>query len=84
LADLLRTGLLSPAYHRERGIRPLKELTCSYMAVIREQTRVMVRFKAICRSWSIPCAGEQVYAPRHPTAWLAKIMEPGVRCAPPR
>jgi len=31
LADLLRTRLLSPVYHREHGIRPLKELARSYM-----------------------------------------------------
>jgi transposase len=40
---------------------------------------VMVRLKAIYRSWAIPCAGEQVYAPRHRAEWLAKITEPGVR-----
>jgi len=40
---------------------------------------VMVRLKAIYRSWAIPCAGEQVYAPRHRAEWLAKISEPGVR-----
>ena len=33
LADLLRTGLLSPVYHRENGIRTLKELAQSYRAV---------------------------------------------------
>src|SRR5437899_7041717 len=79
LADLLRTGLLSPVYHGEHGIRPLKELARSYMAITRDLTRVMVRLKAIYRSWAIPCAGEQVYAPRHRAEWLAKITEPGVR-----
>ena len=79
LADLLRTGLLSPVYHGEHGIRPLKELARSYMTITRDLTRVMVRLKAIYRSWAIPCAGEQVYAPRHRAEWLAKIVEPGVR-----
>jgi len=79
LADLLRTGLLSPVYHGEHGIRPLKELARSYMAITRDLTRVMVRLKAIYRSWAIPCAGEQVYAPRHRDEWLAKISESGVR-----
>jgi hypothetical protein len=31
------------------------------------------------RSWGIPCAGKEVYAPRHRAAWLAKISEAGVR-----
>jgi transposase len=35
--------------------------------------------KAIYRSWAIPCAGQQVYAPRHGAEWLAKISELGVR-----
>jgi len=39
----------------------------------------MNRLKALYRSWAIPCAGEQVYAPRHRAEWLAKITEPGVR-----
>ena len=39
----------------------------------------MTRLKAIYRSWAIPCAGQQVYAPRHRAEWLAKISEAGVR-----
>src|ERR1700729_3064303 len=37
----------------------------------------MSRVKAIYRSWGIPCAGKQVYAPRHRAEWLAKITEGG-------
>ena len=33
LADLLRTGLLSPVYHGENGVRTLKELARSYLAL---------------------------------------------------
>jgi transposase len=79
LADLLRTGLLSPVYHGEVGIRTLKELARSYLAITRDLTRVMSRLKAIYRSWAIPCAGQQVYAPRHRAEWLEKISEAGVR-----
>jgi transposase len=79
LADLLRTGLLSPVYHGEHGIRTLRELARSYLAMTRDLTRVMTRLKAIYRSWAIPCAGQQVYAPRYRAEWLAKICEAGVR-----
>jgi transposase len=79
LADLLRTGLLSPVYHGENGIRTLKELARSYLAVTRDLTRVMSRLKALYRSWAIPYAGKQVYAPRYRSEWLAKITEAGVR-----
>jgi hypothetical protein len=39
----------------------------------------MNRVKALYRSWSIPCGGPSVYAPRHRAEWLSKITEPGVR-----
>jgi len=79
LADLLRSGLLSAVYHGENGVRTLKELARSYLAVTQDLTRVMNRLKALYRSWAIPCAGERVYAPRHRQQWLVKITEPGVR-----
>ena len=79
LADLLRSGLLSAVYHGESGIRTLKELARSYLALTRDVTRVMNRLKAIYRSWAIACAGQRVYAPRYRSQWLAKITEAGVR-----
>jgi transposase len=79
LAELLRTGLLSPVYHGENGIRTLKELSSSYLALTQDLTRVMNRLKAVYRSWAIPCAGQRVYAPRFRSEWLGKIAETGVR-----
>ena len=79
LAELLRTGLLSPVYHGGAGVRTLRELARTYLAITRDLTRVMSRLKAVYRSWAIPCAGERVYKPRHRAEWLAKITEPGVR-----
>jgi transposase len=78
LADLLRSGLLSPVYHGENGIRTLKELARSYLAVTQDLSRVMNRLKALYRSWAIPCAGERVYSARYRQEWLEKISEPGV------
>ena len=79
LADLLRTGLLSAVYHGDHGLRTLRELARSYLAVTQDLTRVMNRLKALYRSWAIPCAGQQVYAPRYRSEWLGKITEAGVR-----
>ena len=79
LADLLRSGLLSPVYHGENGVRTLKELARSYLTLTRDATRVMNRLKALYRSWAIPCAGQKVYAPRYRSEWLGKIAEAGVR-----
>lgn len=77
LADLLRTGLLSAVYHGEHGVRTLKELARSYLALTQDLTRVMNRLKALYRSWAIPCAGERVYSPRHRGEWLAQLTEAG-------
>ena len=79
LADLLRSGLLSPVYHGEAGVRTLKELARSYLTITKDLSRVMNRLKALYRSWAIACAGKKVYAPRHRAEWLEKLPEPGVR-----
>jgi transposase len=79
LADLLYLNKLNPVYHGETGIRTLKEVARSYLALTRDTTRVMNRLKALYRGWAIPCAGQRVYAPRYRSEWLAKITEAGVR-----
>jgi transposase len=79
LAELLRSNLLRSVYHEDTGMRTVKELARSYMTITRDLTRVMVRLKALYRSWAIPCAGQQVYAPQRRAEWLEKIAEAGVR-----
>src|ERR1041384_8726685 len=79
LGEMLRTNQLKPVYHGEHGVGRLKELGRSYLTITQDTTRVMNRIKALYRSWAIPCSGTTVYAPRHRQAWLAKIVEPGVR-----
>jgi transposase len=78
LAELLYLDKLHSVYHGEAGIRALKELARSYLALTRDTTRVMNRLKALYRSWAIPCAGQRVYAPRYRSEWLVKITEAGV------
>lgn len=60
-------------------MRTLKELARSYLTINQDLVRVMVRVKALYRSWAIPCSGKQVYAVRHRALWLDKIGEAGVR-----
>ena len=79
LAELLRLNNLQPVYHGEHGMRTLKEVARSYLTITKDLTRVMNRLKALYRSWAIPCAGNEVYAPRHRSEWLGKIREAGVR-----
>jgi hypothetical protein len=61
------------------GVRILKELSGNYLTISGDLARVMTRLKAVYRSWAIPCAGKQVYAPRDRAEWLGKISEVGVR-----
>src|ERR1700693_2803406 len=79
LAELLRSNLLRSVYHEDMGLRMVKELARSYLTITKDLTRVMSRLKALYRSWAIPCAGQQVYAPRHRAAWLEKLREAGLR-----
>ena len=79
LAELLYLNKLKPVYHGEHGVRALKELSRSYLTISGDLARVMTRLKALYRSWAIPCAGKQVYAPRYRSEWLGKITEAGVR-----
>ncbi len=79
LAELLRSGLLSPVYHEGASVRTLKELARSYLAITKDLTRVRNRIKGLYRSWAIPCAGQKVYSPRYRSAWVKQLTEAGVR-----
>src|SRR5882724_7311996 len=79
LADLLRGNQLKPVYHGETGVRMLRELSRSYLTIVKDLSRVMNRLKAVYRSWAIPCAGRDVYYARHRSEWLGKIPEAGTR-----
>ena len=72
---------LKPVYHGETGVRMLRDLSRSYLTIVKDLSRVMNRLKAVYRSWAIPCAGRDVYYTRHRAQWLAKIREVGVRRA---
>jgi len=55
LSELLYLNKLSPV-HGEQGIRTLKELARSYIAMTRDLTRVMSRLKAIKGASEIHCS----------------------------
>src|SRR5262252_6579388 len=79
LAELLYMNKIKSVYHGEHGLRTMKELARSYLTINKDLTRVMNRLQALYRSWAIPCASKEVYAPRYRAEWLGKISEPGVR-----
>ena len=77
LAESLRTNQLKPVYHGENGVRMLRELSRSYLTIVKDLSRVMNRVKAVYRSWA--SAGRDVYYTRHRAEWLGKLQEAGVR-----
>jgi transposase len=79
LSEQLYMNNIKSVYHGEHGLRTLKELARCYLTITKDLTRVMNRLKALYRSWGIPCAGNEVYAPRYRAEWLGKISESGVR-----
>ncbi len=79
LAQLLRAGLLSPVYHNPFARQALKELAHSYLAVVRDATRVMNRLKALYRARGIACGGTRVYAPAFRQQWLERLPAAGVQ-----
>ncbi len=71
LADLLRGNYLKPVYHGEHGLRMLKELSRTYLAISKDLVRVMNRLK--------PAAGHAAtVAPRGSPA--SAIGEPKAQC----
>ena len=79
LAELLRTGLLSPVYHGQ-STQTVKQLGRSYAALTEDTTRTMGRLKALYRSQAIACAGKKLYGRRHREEWLGQLREAGLRC----
>jgi hypothetical protein len=75
----MKVADLEPVYHGETGVRMLRELARSYLAIVKDVSRVMNRLKAIYRSWAIPCPGREVYHTRHRSEWLGKIPVAGTR-----
>lgn len=79
LSRRLRTGDVRPVYHGA-SVRPLlQELTRTYLNLVEDSTRTMLRLKALFRARAIGVAGERVYARQHRAEWLAKLPDPGAR-----
>jgi transposase len=80
LAELLRSGMLSPVYHGQNSTATLKELCRSYTGLTEDTTRVKSRIKAIYRSQAIPYTGKAIYGKRGRQEWIEQLTQPGLRC----
>ena len=79
LSELLYLGRLRAVYHGDQGTRALKELAHSYEALVKDNTRIKNRLKAIFRGRGISYEGGEIYDSRQQETWLGKLSEPGVR-----
>ena len=57
LSELSRLGALKPVYHGGSALLTLKELVRSYVALVEDGTRVMLRIKALFRARGIKTPG---------------------------
>jgi Transposase len=78
LSELLRLGALKPVYHGTPEILTLKELVRSYLCLVEDSTRVMLRIKALFRARAIPASGVSVYRASQRKKWLGRL-EAGAR-----
>jgi hypothetical protein len=60
LSELLRLGSLKPVYHGASGLLTLKELVRSYVNLVEDGTRMMLRIKALFRARGIKTPGTSV------------------------
>ena len=79
LSELLRLGALKPVYHGASALLALKELVRSYIALVEDATRVMLRIKALFRARGIRTRGSSVYRQSKRQEWLAQLEDRGAR-----
>jgi len=79
LAELLRRGGLRAVYHGSPERTALKELARTYLNLVEDATRVMLRLKALFRARGIKTPGRSVYRAEQQSEWLGKLSEVGVR-----
>jgi transposase len=79
LSELLYLGRLRAVYHGHQGTRTLKELAHNYESLVKDNTRIKNRLKAIFRGRGIGYEGGEIYDCTQQEAWLGKLSERGVR-----
>jgi transposase len=79
LSELLRCGRLRAVYHGSADRAKLKELARTYLNLVEDATRVMLRLKALFRARAIKTPGRAVYDTARRRAWVQQLPEPGVR-----
>jgi transposase len=79
LSDRLRKGDLRAVYHGGRNRGTLKELARTYLNLVEDSTRTMLRLKALFRARGIKAPGIRVYQPQNRLEWVSRLADGGVR-----
>jgi hypothetical protein len=79
ISHRLRTGDLRAVYHGRSDRQHLYELARTYLNLVEDATRTMLRVKALFRARAVRAPGERIYAPANRKEWLARLPDPGAR-----
>jgi transposase len=79
LSDQLRRGGLRGVYHGSAHRAALKELSRTYLNVVEDSTRTMLRLKSLFRARAVAAPGMAVYRPENRAEWLLKLPDAAVR-----
>lgn len=79
LSQRLLNGDLRAVYHGSSDRLTLQELTRTYMNVVEDSTRTMLRLKALFRARAVRTPGERIYGMKDRALWLTKLSDRGAR-----
>jgi transposase len=79
LSRRLLSGDLRTVYHGRGDRRSLQELTRTYLNLVEDSTRTMLRLKALFRARAIRAPGQRIYGKKERALWLARLPDRGAR-----
>ncbi|MBC8112849.1 MAG: transposase [Candidatus Saccharimonas sp.] len=79
LSHRLLAGDLRAVYHGNADRMTLQELTRTYMNVVEDSTRTMLRLKSLFRARAIRAPGTRIYGTNDRALWLARLQDRGAR-----
>jgi transposase len=79
LSHRLLSGDLRAVYHDSHDRLTLQELTRTYLNVVEDSTRAMLRLKSLFRARAIRAPGKGIYGTKERALWLTRLPDRGAR-----
>ena len=79
LSQRLLNGDLRAVYHGSSERITLQELTRTYMNLVEDSTRAMLRLKSLFRARAVRAPGKRIYGTKDRPRWLAQLPDRGAR-----